>query len=348
MVGPGVLPGRVAVVTDSTAALPPALARSAGVRVVSLDVIVGRRRTLDGDIDAVDLLAALARGERPVTSQPPPAAFAAAYERAAAEGASAVVSVHISGAMSGTAAAARLAAADALIPVVVVDCGTVAMSMGFAALAAARAGTPDIPQPAPVPWWRRWTSARTPVEPPTVPDVDEVAAVAQAVASSSQVWFLVDSLDHLRRGGRLSGTSALLGALIQLRPLLTVTDGRLVVAGKVRTRRAARARLVELATESIAARGRVRVAVHHLGNLDAAAELARQVQAAAGDAVVQTVITEIGAVLAAHVGPGALAIAVADADPVVPGGSPVEVSSGGPAEPSGEPSTADGGDGPVH
>ncbi|MCL2466240.1 MAG: DegV family protein [Micrococcales bacterium] len=347
MVGPGVLPGRVAVVTDSTAALPPALARAGGVRVVSLDVIVGRRRTLDGDIDGADLLAALERGERPVTSQPPPGAFAAAYERAAAEGASAVVSVHLSGQLSGTAAAARLAAADAGIPVVVVDSGTAAMGMGFAVLAAARAGTPQLPKPAPEPWWRRWAPARAPVAPVSVPDVDEVAATAQAVAGSSQVWFLVDNLDHLRRGGRLSGTSALLGTLIQLRPLLTVTDGHLAVAGKVRTRRAARARLVQLAVESVQARGKARVAVHHLGNVDAAADLARQVVAAAGDGVVQTVISEIGAVLAAHVGPGALAIAVADAEPVVPAQSPADMSSPGEVGSSGEPSTADGDDAPV-
>lgn len=331
-------------VTDSTAALPPALARAAGVRVVSLDVVVGGRRTLDGDLDGADLLAALERGERPVTSQPPPAAFAAAYERAAAEGASAVVSVHLSGALSGTVAAARAAATGAPVPVVVVDSGTVAMGLGFAALAAARAGRADVPD-AP-PWWRRlrdrFTGAsegfvssvrgsrpraddtnpsltihdpHSPVQPGADPhDVAAVAAVAQAVADSSSVWFLVDSLDHLRRGGRLSGTSALLGAILQLRPLLTMADGRIVVVGKVRTRRAARARLVQLAVESVLARPQARLAVHHLGNPDAATELVEQVLAATGDRVVETVVTEAGAVLAAHVGPGALAITVADAE----------------------------------
>jgi fatty acid-binding protein DegV len=303
------------VVTDSTATLPPALARAAGVRVVSLDVVVGGRRTLDGDLDGADLLAALERGERPVTSQPPPAAFAAAYERAAAEGASAVVSVHLSGALSGTVAAARTAAVGAAVPVVVVDSGTVAMGLGFAALAAARAGA-DVVQPAP--WWRRWREAvpgRAVGETPGgVPDVAEVAATAQAVAASSSVWFLVDSLDYLRRGGRLSGTAALLGTILQLRPLLTVADGRLAVAEKVRTRRTARARLVQLAVESVLARPQARLAVQHLDNLEAADEMVGQIVAATGDRVVETVVTEAGAVLAAHVGPGALAVTVADAE----------------------------------
>lgn len=313
---PGPPRGRVAVVTDSTATLPPALARAAGVRVVSLDVVVGGRRTLDGDLDGADLLAALERGERPVTSQPPPAAFAAAYERAVAEGASAIVSVHLSGALSGTVAAARTAAQGAAVPVVVVDAGTVAMGLGFAALAAARAGAAEVVPP--VPWWRRWRDAISDraADAPSgdIPDVDEVAATAQAVAASSSVWFLVDSLDHLRRGGRLSSTSALLGTILQLRPLLTVVDGRIAVAEKVRTRRAARARLVQLAVESVLARPQARVAVQHLDNRDTADELVRQVVAATGDRVVETVVAEAGAVLAAHVGPGALAITVADAE----------------------------------
>ena len=309
-------------VTDSTATLPPALARAAGVRVVSLDVVVGGRRTLDGDLDGAGLLAALERGERPVTSQPPPAAFAAAYERAAAEGASAVVSVHLSGALSGTVTAARTAAAGAAVPVVVVDSGTVAMGLGFAALAAARAGAAEVVPPAP--WWRRWRDAiavrgadETSAVPDRTPDVAEVAATARAVAASSSVWFLVDSLDHLRRGGRLSGTSALLGTILQLRPLLTVADGRIVVVGKARTRRVARARLVQLAVESVLARPQARLAVHHLGNPDAADELVGQVVAATGDRVVETVVTEAGAVLAAHVGPGVLAVTVADAETCV-------------------------------
>ena len=308
-------------VTDSTATLPPAMARAAGVRVVSLDLTIGGWRTLDADFDGAELLAALERGERPVTSQPPPAAFAAAYERAAAEGAAAVVSVHLSGALSGTVTAARVAAAGAAVPVVVVDSGTVGMALGFAVLAAARAGTPQAPAP-PVRWWRRWASSargllgpvpREDATAPTPPDVNEVAATAQAVAASSQVWLLVDSLDYLRRGGRLSGTSALLGTILQLRPLLTVADGRLAVVGKVRTRRAARARLVQLAVESVATRTQARLAVHHLDNRDAAAELARQVVAATGGRVVETVVTQAGAVLAAHVGPGMLAVAVTDA-----------------------------------
>ncbi|MCL2454589.1 MAG: DegV family protein [Micrococcales bacterium] len=295
---------QVAVVTDSTATLPPEVAQAASVRVVSLDVVVGGVRTLDSERSSGDLLAALERGDRVVTSQPPPAAFAATYERAIADGATAIVSVHLSGALSGTAAAAQVAASDCRVPVVVVDSGTAAMGLGFAALAAARAATP--PSAPPARWWRR--AAVVPGR-----DPEEVAATARAVAATASVWFLVDSLDHLRRGGRLSGTAALLGTILQLRPLLTLTDGRLVVAEKIRTRKAARARLEQLAIDAVTARGAARLAVHHLGRPEVAHELADRVVAATGDQVVEVVVTEAGAVLGAHVGPGVLAVVVADA-----------------------------------
>ncbi|ASR54897.1 fatty acid-binding protein DegV [Cellulomonas sp. PSBB021] len=331
--------GPVAVVTDSTASLPEGLAERWGVRVVPLDVLVGTRRHVEGvDLSPADLLGALQRGERVSTSQPPPAAFAAAYRAAAEAGAREVVSVHLSGELSGTVGAARVAAADAPVPVHVVDSAVTVMALGFAALAAARharggagggpgGGLVGVPggdegavrlldgPPASEPASTRlvdrvaqWVARG---DAPALPDGDDVARVARERSAAARAWFLVDSLDHLRRGGRLSAPAAALGTVLGLRPLLTLDEGRVVVAEKVRTRRAARERLETVARAHAETRGPVRVAVHHLGQPDVAAELVAQVRR--WPRVVEVVACETSAVIAAHVGPGLLAVVVVDA-----------------------------------
>ncbi|MBO3086811.1 DegV family protein [Cellulomonas dongxiuzhuiae] len=315
----------MAVVTDSTAALPPGLAHAVGLQVVPLDVTIDGARYVEGvDVTPEQLLHALERGAKVTTSQPPPSAFAAAYERAAAAGAHEIVSVHLSGEMSGTVRSARTAATVSPVPVRVVDSRTAALGLGFAALAAAdRARTPvdgahDVP-PEPEDGLggavRRWM-ARTVHRggPVTVwPDATEVAQVAAAAAASSRVWFLVDSLEHLRRGGRLGTAAAALGTVLGLRPILSVQDGRLAVCEKVRTRRAARDRLEQLAVAELAGRPAVRIAVHHVGPSDAADEVAAHLASAVGIPTADVLVADAGAVLAAHVGPGLLAVVVADA-----------------------------------
>lgn len=320
---------RVAVVTDSTAALPPGLAEQVGLHVVPLEVSVDGARHAEGvDVTPDQLLHALERGARVTTSQPPPSAFAAAYERAAAAGAHEIVSVHLSGEMSGTVRSARTAATVSPVPVRVVDSRGAALGLGFAALAAARrAASPlttsdagegagdarPVGRAAAVRRWLARAARREGEAEPTWPDAEQVAAAATVAAQSARVWFLVDSLDHLRRGGRLGAGAAALGTVLGLRPLLSLQDGRLVVAEKVRTRRAARERLEHLALAEIAARAGARVGVHHVGPPDAADALARRLADAAGSHVVETLVADAGAVLAAHAGPGLLAVVVADA-----------------------------------
>ena len=286
-----------------------------------LDVVIDGDRFAEGvDLSSADLLAALNRGARVSTSQPSPAAFAAAYERAAASGAHEVVSAHLSGELSGTVQAARLAAASAPVPVHVVDSRAVGMALGFAVLDAARlaAGHPDAPttllEPAPVEpptprsWFRRQRLAQA-----ELPSGETVGVHARGVAAGAGVWFLVDSLEHLRRGGRLSAPAAALGTVLGLRPLLTLSDGQVVVAEKVRTRRAARDRLQAVTLEAVGARESARIAVHHLGQPDIAQEMADQLAAWSGGRLVEAVTCESSAVLAAHAGPGLLAVVVTDA-----------------------------------
>lgn len=321
--------------------------------MVPLDVVVDGRRYAEGvSLTPSALVDALRRGAKVSTSQPAPEAFSRAYQRAAAAGADAVVSVHLSGELSGTVAAAHAAAERAPLPVHVVDSRTAAMALGSAALAAAwtAAGVPaeqrlvEPPDehdhaPTGAPHRRHGLrdlgGLRDTIEvhglrdlldpaalrhlpealhrPPTVP-ADEVAAAARSAAAAAQVWFLVDSLEHLRRGGRLSAPVAALGTVLGLRPLLTVSDGHLVVAEKIRTRRAARGRLEAVAVAAAAGHDRVRLVVHHLGEPDLAAELAAHVSAAIGPPRLREVlVAEAGAVLGAHVGPGLLAVVVVPA-----------------------------------
>lgn len=269
------------------------------------------------------LLRALERGAKVTTSQPPPSAFAAAYEQAAAAGAHEIVSVHLSGEMSGTVRSARTAATVSPVPVRVVDSRTAALGLGFAALAAAqhaRSPLADAPTELTEPddglggtvrrWVRTAVHRGTPV--PTWPDAAQVAQVAAEAAESNRVWFLVDSLEHLRRGGRLGAAAAALGTVLGLRPILAVQDGRLVVCEKVRTRRVARERLEQLALADLGERASPRIAVHHVGPSDVAEDVATHLALATGVARSDVLVADAGAVLAAHVGPGLLAVVVGD------------------------------------
>ncbi|WP_298456668.1 DegV family protein [uncultured Cellulomonas sp.] len=312
------------VVTDSTASLPPAEAERWGIEVVPLEVAVGDVRYREGvDLDPTRLVRALQDGTRVTTSQPAPAAFAAAYARAAGRGADAIVSLHLSGDLSGTVRGAGLAAAQAAVPVHVVDSRSVAMGLGFAALAAARAARAQSGVPVP----GEGASADVPVPGVIAPDVAvpdaagadvvapdvaaaHVVARASEVAASASALFAVDSLEHLRRGGRIGAAAEAVGTLLGTRPLLTVDGGRVEVAGTARTRRAARARLVDVAATA-ATRERARVAVHHLGQHDVAEVLAAEIRDRLGDGT-EVLVVEVSAVLGAHAGPGVLGVVVAE------------------------------------
>lgn len=291
----------VAVVTDSTASLPPGVAERWGIEIVPLEVAIdGDRRHEGVDLKPAELLAALTAGRRVTTSQPAPAAFARAYARAAAHGAREIVSVHLSSGLSGTVRAAELAALAAPVPVHVVDSRSVAMGLGLAAVAAAELAAK--PRPG-----RRW-----PITGAGWPDGVAVADRAREIAASASTVFLVDSVEHLRRGGRLGAGAAAMGTLLGLRPLLALRSGRIEVIEKVRTRGAARERLESLTIKDVARRGTAQVAVHHLGQPDVAASLAGRLEEWLGDCVGEIAVSEVSAVIAAHAGPGVLAVVVVD------------------------------------
>jgi fatty acid kinase fatty acid binding subunit len=274
----------VAVVTDSTSYLGPEIADAAGVIVVPLKVVVDGRSFDEGTaFGPRELSDALRRRVRVSTSRPSPRAFLDTYESAVAAGATAVVSVHISGQLSGTADAARLAANDAPVPVDVIDSQSLGMGLGFAALSAADAADRGC-------------------------SFEEVGEVARRRAESSSAFFCLDTLEYLRRGGRIGAAQALLGAALAVKPLLYLHRGEIQPLEKVRTFSRAVARLEELALER-AGSGPVGVAVHHLDNADRAVALAHRIRAKL-PAVDQLLVSEVGAVIGAHTGPGLLAVVV--------------------------------------
>jgi DegV family protein with EDD domain len=277
----------VAIVTDSTAYLPLDLVARQGIRVVPLHVILGGRQFSEGvDVTTAEVAAALRKFTPVSTSRPSPQAFLDTYEAAAANGADAVVSVHISSDMSGTVESASLAASQSPIPVEVVDSRSMGMAMGYAVLSAAIAA-------------QRGQEAKA------------VAAIASSRAGAATVIFYVDTLEYLRRGGRIGAASALLGSALAIKPLLALSDGHIQAIEKVRTAFRALSRLEELAIQAADAAGEpgVDIAVHHLDSQTRARDLVDRLQARVASTST-VVLVELGAVVGAHVGPGTIAVAV--------------------------------------
>lgn len=275
---------RVAIVTDSTAYLPTSVVQEHGIRVVPLQVVIGGTSYDEGSGVSPATVAEALRAWTPVsTSRPGPFAFLTAYERAAEEGYTGVVSLHLSSDMSGTYESAVLGARDAPVPVRVVDSRSLGMGLGFAVVTAAELAA-------------------------TGSGLDDVTAAAEKRAAGAGTVFYVDTLEYLRRGGRIGAAAAFLGSALAIKPLLHLVDGHIEPLEKVRTAARAIARLEELAVER-AGDGPVEVAVHHLANPDRAAALAERLRGRL-PGLGQLHLSEVGAVVGAHVGPGMLAVVV--------------------------------------
>ena len=279
------MPGAVAVITDSTACLAPDLAARRGIGVVPLRVVAGPAAADDAPgPPSAPIEAELRGGARLSTASPAPARFAAAYAAAAGAGAAAIASIHLSADLSGTVGSARQAAARAPVPVRVVDSRSLGMGLGIAVLAAAEAAA----------------AGRA---------LDEVAATACDRSARLRSFFVLDSLDQLSAGGRIAPAPARAGPALTARALLQITDGKIALLEKVRTRSAAARRLEELAAEFAAGRP-VDLAVQYLGPAARAAALAGRLERLIPGAR-HRYLAEGGAVILAHTGPGMLGVVVA-------------------------------------
>ncbi|GHH33325.1 DegV family protein [Streptomyces candidus] len=274
----------VAIVTDSTAYLPPPMMERHGITAVPLTVVLGDQAYEEGtEISSRSLAQALQKRRSVTTSRPSPEVFAATYRAVAEAGATGIISLHLPAELSGTYDAAVLAAREAPVPVRVVDTGMIAMALGFCALSAAEVAEAG-------------------------GNVDEAVAAAEKRAGETAAYFYVDTLDYLRRGGRIGAAQALLGSALAVKPLLALNDGRIEMLEKVRTASRAIARLEEIAVERAGER-RVDIAVHHLAAPDRADTLAHRLrQRVPGLADLH--VSEVGAVIGAHTGPGLLGVVI--------------------------------------
>ncbi|NBR94204.1 MAG: DegV family protein [Actinobacteria bacterium] len=275
---------RIAIVTDSTAYLPTELLKKLAISVVPLQVQWNGKTYDEADPQATDVLQALRNGELATTSRPSPERFTALYEKLAKDGAEEIVSIHISSSMSGTSEAAQLAASNGSIPIHVIDSRTVGMAMGFGVVAAALAADEGA-------------------------SAIEVVEAARQRISVTNIFFSVAKLENLRRSGRISRGASLLATALAIKPILTVEDGHVVAKERVRTQTGAIKRLEEMALEATKNRA-VDVAIHHLGAPELAATFAANLKAVLSG-VGQVVISEVGAVVGTHVGPGAIAVVIA-------------------------------------
>lgn len=276
----------VAVVTDSTAYLPNDLVKRYAVTVVPLVVVIDGAEGLEGvDVTPGQVAAALnTRRVAVSTSRPSPEQFVEAYRRLLDAGASGIVSVHLSAKLSATWESARLAADQVGPAVAVVDARSTGMGLGFPALAAAEAAAGGA-------------------------DLSGVRDAALAAIGRTHTYFYVDTLEFLRRGGRVGTASALLGTALSVKPILHVMDGSIVLRDKVRTASRALARLVDLAVEA-AEGSHVDIAVHHMAAPDRANSIARSLTDRLGERLRALYVTEIGAAVAAHAGPGLACVVV--------------------------------------
>ena len=275
---------RVAVITDSTCYLPAGWAAELGIDIVPVQVIVaGQSYDETEDAQAQRVAEALRDWQPVTTSRPSPLRFLQAYTAAQEAGAQAIVVATLSASMSATYESATLAAKECDVPVSVVDSRSIAMGLGFAAASGARAAMAGA-------------------------DAGRVASIIEQRALGSSVYFYVDTLEYLRRGGRVSAARAAVGQALQVKPLLQVIDGRVERLEQVRTAGKALARLEDLAVA--AADGHdVDVAVQHLASPERADALAQRLRDRLPGAVVVEGV--VGGVVGAHVGPGMVAVVVA-------------------------------------
>jgi DegV family protein with EDD domain len=270
-----------AIVLDSTADFPEGPQRFPSWRIVPLYVRFGEESLRDGvDLDASDFYARLRTApELPTTSQPTPADFAAVYAELA--GYERILSLHLSSTLSGTAGSARLAAQDDE-RVRVIDGGVVSAATALLALSLQRRlerGTSD----------------------------DEVDAFVAEFREANRIFFTVDTLEFLARGGRIGKARAWTGELLSVKPILEIAAGEVLPRKRVRGSQKALAALAEALAQGSADSEALRIGIAHADAPERAEALAAQVRALRPRAQLE-LVTTLGAVVGTHAGPGTVGL----------------------------------------
>jgi DegV family protein with EDD domain len=277
---------RVGIVTDSTCDFGPEVLAAIDVRMVSLTVHLGESHFADWvDLRPDEFYPKLVAAKSlPTTSQPSPADFSAAYQGLADEGCEEIVVITLSSALSGTFESATLAASSSPIPVRIVDGKTASQGTGLIVKAAAEARDAGM-------------------------DSAGIEARAIVVAKETRLFFLLDTLDYLVKGGRAGKATGLAASLLNIKPVLEVNDDGIIEPfKKVRGRSQAMAALAEHVAEDSRENGRMRIAMLHAASTDDVEELEAAILAAGADIQIES-HGVIGAVIGVYTGPGAVGVA---------------------------------------
>jgi len=274
------------IVTDSTCDLPRDAIQALGITVVPLSILFGDEELLDGiDIQAEQFFRRLERDPHmPTTAQPSPALFARAYQRLIDEGATEILSIHLAHELSGTLESARQGAQGLEgARIEFVDSSTVSLGLGVGVMEAAKAARSGA-------------------------SIEEVSALASDIFRRTHIFVTLDTLEYLRRGGRMSRGQEWLGTLLKVKPVLSIEHGEVVPVGRVRTR--------QRAIEDIIARCADLRPIEHLFVLHSTtsdeANYMRD-RAAALDADAPITIGRVTPVVGVHGGPGILGVGVVTA-----------------------------------
>jgi DegV family protein with EDD domain len=275
---------KIAVVTDSTSDIPSRLVQQYAIHVVPQILIMGENTWLDGiDIDPPAFYRLLQNSSSfPSTSQPSVKTFADLFVELSRE-AEGIVAVLISNELSGTLNAAQTAAASLPdIPIEIIDSRSASMQLGFIALAAARAAAAG-------------------------GDLQTVAGAARALVGRVSVYFVVDTLEYLHRGGRIGAAARLFGTALNLKPVLEIKDGIVTPVAKIRTRSKALVKVHELLEEQLVGKEQVHMSVLHIAAPDQGLHFQEELKAHFHP--MEMIATECGPVVGAHAGPGTVGVA---------------------------------------
>ena len=271
----------VRIVTDSSCDLPQAMADALGIRIVPLSVRFGDTEYIDRTtITATEFWSKCAASATlPETAAPSPGSFEETYRSLAAEGATAIVVVALSSDLSATMQSAELAARAVApgIDVRIVDSRNASMGLGLTVLACAELAK-------------------------TGASADEVVARAQSVIPRTRVFAALDTLDNLKKGGRIGGAKAMLATVMSIKPLISITNGLVEEAGKQRTRSKALAHLVDILRNQEVPIERLSILNAQCSDIDAFVAMVKEVYTG------EIIVGDIGAVIGTHAGQGTIGI----------------------------------------
>lgn len=275
---------RIAIVTDSTADLTPSQARDLGVTVIPLTVNFGMQQYLDGiDINSEEFYPMLAASSTlPTSSQPSPAEFKEVYERLL-QNYDSIISIHISTGLSGTISSALTAQEMVEGSIHIVDSQSISLGIGLIVLEAVELVKQGL-------------------------TAEQVVAELERVRKQTEVMFTLDTLEYLHKGGRIGKVSAVMGALLNIKPIVRVVDGIYIPVGKVRRQEQALQEIVNQFQSLSAGKTIKRLVVAHGAAENAAAKLAEKLKQAFN--MVPDLVVQVGPVIGVHTGPGTVGAAM--------------------------------------